>query len=48
MNKDIREKIGSTKSVFDDYHPFPDYAVKETTIVVFEDGKKIGREEKEL
>jgi hypothetical protein len=45
MNNAISEKIGSTKSVFDDYHPFPDYAVKEPAIVIFEDGKKISQEE---
>jgi len=48
MNKAIRKKIGSTKSFFDDYHPFPDHAIKEPDIVVFEDSEKISEEEKEL
>jgi len=48
MNNAIHEKISSTKSVFDDYHPFPDHAIKEPDIVVFEDSEKISEEEKEL
>ena len=48
MNNAICETLDSTKSVLDDYRPFPAHAINEPDIVVFEDSEKISEEEKEL